>query len=85
MRFLESLPLLVDLENWETTEHQPRFGWHHHPEALVDLAPIADMRPILQYALFEFSKEKLFSFFPSSLEDGSIPLGDQADRLFLVR
>ena len=44
----------------------------------MDLALVAGKR----YALSEFYEEKLFSFFPSSLEDGSIPLGDQVGRLF---
>ena len=50
----------------------------------MDLAPVAERRPVPQHALFEFSKEKLFSSSPSSLEGGSIPLGDQAGRLFLA-
>ena len=50
----------------------------------MDLAPIAERRPVLQHALFEFSEEKLFSSSPSSLEGGSISLGEQVGRLFLA-
>ena len=73
-KFLESLPLLVDLAKWEATGHpQPH-------EVLVDLAPVVDKG----HALPEFSEEKLSSSFPSSLEGGNIPLGDQAGRLSLA-
>ena len=80
-RFPESLLLQVDLAKWEAIEHQPGSGYHQLHEIVVDLAPVVDMG----HALPVFSEEMLSSFFPSFLEDGNIPLDDQADRLALVR
>ena len=69
---------MVDLAKWEATRHQHGSVYHQPHEVLVDLAPITRKR----HALSKFSKENLFSSFPSSLQGGSIPLGDQVGKLF---
>ena len=55
--------------------------YHQLHDIVVDLAPVVDMG----HGLPEFSKERLSSSFPYFLEDGNIPLDDQAGRLFLAR
>ena len=78
---MESLLPRVDLIKWEAVEHQLGSGYHQHREIVVDLALVV----AVGHALPQFSEETLSSFFPSFLEDGNIPLDDQADRLSPVR